>query len=55
VATLEQQLDAQVPNLKTYNALASPSPAQQTAQIKELTQAVARLIFLHENRTDQTP
>jgi len=55
VATLEQQLDALIPTLKTYNGLSNPTAAQQTAQIKVLTQAVAMLIFLHENRTDQSP
>jgi hypothetical protein len=55
MATLEQQLDTAIPSLKTYNALSTPTAAQQTAQIKLLTQLVAMLIFLHENRPDQTP
>jgi len=55
MATLEQQLDAAVPSLKAYNALATPSAAQQTAQIKLLTQLVAILVFLHQNHPTDTP
>jgi hypothetical protein len=55
VATLEQLIDSKVPNLRTYNSLASPTPQQQTAIIKELVQAVAALIFIQQNRSDQTP
>jgi hypothetical protein len=55
MADLEQYLANKVPALKAYNALATPSPAQQTAIIKELVQAVAALIFIRQNHPDDTP
>lgn len=55
MATLDQNIDAMVATMRTYNAIATPSTAQQTAQIKALTQAVAYLIFARQNHPSDTP
>jgi hypothetical protein len=55
MADYQQFIVNKVPALKAYNALATPSAAQQTAIIKELVQAVAALAFLLQNHPDDTP
>lgn len=50
-----ESLEADVSKLKTYNQLGAPNATQQTAEIKLLTQCVARLIFLLTNHPDDTP
>jgi hypothetical protein len=52
---IDSDIEAAIPQLKAYNALATPTAAQQTAIIKVLVQCVARLIFARINHPDDTP
>jgi hypothetical protein len=46
-------IESKLPNLKTYNALASPTQAQTNAVVKDVVQVVEALAFLfHNNPND---
>lgn len=53
-ATIGAKLDTALANNATYLALASPTAAQTTAQVKALTRQVSALIRLERRNLDDT-
>jgi len=52
---LDQNLEANLSQLRQYNQLASPTQAQTNMIVKLLVQCVAMLIFARINHPDDTP